>query len=76
VWPVWRSRVSCARTWTDQLRDLIVTAPESLRGELSSLSTSERVAHAARFPTADQEEPVRGIKRRRVLLWRSADVPR
>ena len=42
-----------------QIRDLIVTAPEELRSELGSLSTSARVARCAGFrPAGDPSDPL------------------
>lgn len=46
-----------------QLRDIIVTAPDVLRGILESFSTAERVARCTRFhhrgDLADRQEPAR-----------------
>ncbi len=41
----------------NQLRDLIVTAPEQLRGKLASLTAEQRVTAAARFRPGDLADP-------------------
>jgi transposase len=46
----------------NQLRDLIVTAPEQLRGRLAGLPTAQRVALAARFRPGDLTVPAEGTK--------------
>jgi len=46
-----------------QIRDLIVTAPDPLRGALGALSTAQRVARCARFQrSGDIADPVVGTK--------------
>ncbi len=46
-----------------QIRDLVVTAPEVLRGVLGTLTTAQRVARCARFQcTSDMGDPVAGTK--------------
>lgn len=44
----------------NQLRDLVVTAPEGLRGRLRGLATKQRVAVAADFQPADLADPTAG----------------
>ncbi len=59
-----------------QIRDLIVTAPDQLRGALNPLSTKERVARCARFrvcgdladPTEASRLALRTLARRYVAL--------
>jgi transposase len=46
----------------NQLRDLITTAPERLRAELSHLSTPRRVRAAAAFTCGDAGDPAEGAK--------------
>ena len=46
----------------NQLRDLITTAPERLRAELSHLSTPRRVRAAAAFTCGDAADPAEGAK--------------
>ena len=46
----------------NQLRDLIVTAPEPLRARLQPLSLDKRVAVAARFRWADLSDPLQATK--------------
>jgi transposase len=57
-----RGAVKAATQASNQLRDLIVTAPEPLRAKLVSLSTSARVALAARFRPGDLTDPVGATK--------------
>ena len=59
----------------NQLKDLILTAPEALRAELRPLNTRQRAARAARFrpepgadPTAATKRAMRHIARRWQLL--------
>jgi transposase len=46
----------------NQLRDLIVTAPEQVRGKLAGLATPERAALAARFRPGDLTDPAEATK--------------
>src|SRR5258707_12902666 len=46
----------------NQLRDLIVTAPERVRDTLAGLATAQRVALAARFRPGDLTGPAEGAK--------------
>ncbi|WP_229022777.1 IS110 family transposase [Actinomarinicola tropica] len=46
----------------NQLRDLVVTAPDALRQDLEPLDTPERVERAARFRPANPVHPVEAIK--------------
>ena len=46
----------------NQLRDLIVTAPEQVRDKLAGLTTAQRVALAARFRPGDLTGPAEGAK--------------
>jgi len=46
----------------NQLRDLIVTAPEQLRGKLAGLATAQRVALAARFRPGDLACPAEATR--------------
>ncbi len=46
----------------NQIRDLINTAPESLRRQLEPLSTPQRVQRCARFRPADPTEPAEATK--------------
>ena len=46
----------------NQLRDLITTAPERLRAQLSHLSTPRRVRAAAAFTCGDAADPAEGAK--------------
>lgn len=65
-----RSAVKSSTQAANQLRDLIVTGPEALRGELIALSTSERVAWAARFRVKDRPEPLRATMQAMASLAR------
>jgi len=65
-----RSAAKASTQAANQLRDLIVTGPESLRAELGALSTSERVARAARFRIRDRAQPLEGIKNAMAYLAR------
>jgi transposase len=47
----------------NQIRDLIVTAPEELRTRLGHLDTGERVTVCARFRLAPSTEPVEATRR-------------
>jgi transposase len=46
----------------NQLRDLVVTAPEQLRARLRPLPTAERVALAARFRPGSLRDPLEATK--------------
>lgn len=46
----------------NQLRDLVVCAPDSLRRELEALDTPARVERAARFRPGDLADPTEGTK--------------
>lgn len=62
--------VKAATQAANQLRDLIITAPEPLRAKLISLSTSARVALAARFRAGDRPDPIGATKRAMASLAR------
>ena len=47
---------------SNQVRDLIVTAPEQLRSELESLTTAQRVHRCARFRPGDVADPAQAAK--------------
>ncbi|WP_423919580.1 IS110 family transposase [Candidatus Poriferisodalis sp.] len=51
-----RTRVS------NQIRDLVVTAPDRLRSALEPLTTAQRVARCARFRPGDPAEPAEAAK--------------
>ena len=51
-----RTRIS------NQIRDLLVTAPDSLREALEPLDTDQRVARAARFRCVNSSDPAETIK--------------
>lgn len=56
------ARESCTRV-ANQIRDLIVTAPEELRAALSPLATAERAARCAHFDIAgDAAEALAGTR--------------
>lgn len=65
-----RSAVKASTQAANQLRDLIFTAPGSLRDELGPLTTSERVARAARYQAGDRAEPLKGTRRAMAILAR------
>lgn len=46
----------------NQIRDLLVTAPDQLREALEPLDTDERVARAARFRCGDSSDPAEATK--------------
>ncbi len=46
----------------NQIRDLLVTAPDQLREALEPLDTDERVARAARFRGGDSSDPAEATK--------------
>jgi transposase len=57
-----RGAIKARTQAANQLRDLIVTAPEQLREKLAGLATSERVTLAARFRPSDLTSPAEGAK--------------
>jgi transposase len=57
-----RGAVKASSQAANQLRDLIVTAPEPLRARLSPLPTGERVALAARFRPGELSDPGEAAK--------------
>jgi len=65
-----RGAVKAATQAGNQLRDLIVTAPEPLRAKLVSLSTSARVARAARFRPGELTDPIAATKQAMASLAR------
>jgi transposase len=65
-----RSAVKAATQAGNQLRDLIVTAPEPLRAKLSPLSTSARMALAARLRPGDLTDPAEATKQALASLAR------
>jgi transposase len=47
----------------NQIRDLVVTAPDGLRGELGALDSAERAERVARFRiSGDPAEPLEGLR--------------
>lgn len=59
-----RSSALKARTQAaDQIRDLVVTAAEPLRGELRGLSTTKRVPRCARFRVTQNADPHEATRR-------------
>ncbi len=52
-----RGAVKARTQAANQLRDLIVTAPEALREELAGVPTAQRAEHAARFRPGDLTGP-------------------
>ncbi len=57
-----RSAIKARTQAANQTRDLIITAPDQLRGRLRALSTRERVDACARFRPAEVTEPVGATK--------------
>jgi len=57
-----RGAVKASTQAANQLRDLIVTAPEQLRAKLSPLSSARRLALAARFRPGDLSDPCEATK--------------
>lgn len=57
-----RGAVKAATQAGNQLRDLVITAPEPLRATLVSLSTDARVTLAARFRHGALTDPIAAIK--------------
>lgn len=47
---------------SNQIRDLVLTAPEQLRSELGPLSTAQRVQRCARFRPGDPADPAQAAK--------------
>lgn len=67
-----RSAVHAKTKAANQIRDLIVTAPDDIRAELSGLTTEQRVRHAARWrPTAavDARTATRAAIHRLAKRW-------
>ncbi len=60
-----------ARTQTAlQIRDLVLTAPDTLRTQLRSLETPQRAERCARFRCGDPSDPIQAIKRALRILGR------
>lgn len=60
-----------ARTQTGlQIRDLILTAPDTLRAQLQPLPTPERAERCARFRCGDPGNPLQALKRALRILGR------
>lgn len=57
-----RGAVKARTQAANQLRDLIVSAPEALRGRLGPLSTDKRVEVAARFRPGELTDPTEATK--------------
>ena len=57
-----RSAIKARTQAANQIRDLIVTAPDRLRSRLRDLDTDDRVAVCARFRTADVADPGEATK--------------
>jgi transposase len=57
-----RGAVKASTQAANQLRDLIVTAPEQLRAQLSPLSSAQRLAVAARFRPGELSDPREATK--------------
>jgi transposase len=57
-----RGAVKASTQAANQLRDLLVTAPEELRARLAPLATEKRVALAARFRPGDLRDPAEATK--------------
>ena len=57
-----RSAVKARTQTANQIRDLIVTAPDQLRSRLRSLDTDQRVASCSRFRTGDVTDPGEATK--------------
>jgi transposase len=58
-----RGAVKARTQAANQMRDLLLTAPEALRAALAGLSTEARAQRAARFRPGDLAGPLRGSKR-------------
>lgn len=65
-----RGAVKAATQAGNQLRDLVITAPEPLRATLISLSTTARVVRAARFRPGDLSDPIEATKQAMASLAR------
>jgi transposase len=57
-----RGAVKAATAALNQLKDLVVTAPDELRARLSGLSNAERAELAARFRVRSLDDPVEATK--------------
>jgi transposase len=57
-----RSAIKARTQAANQIRDLIVTAPDQLRSRLRNLDTDQRVALCARFRTGDPTDPGEATK--------------
>jgi transposase len=57
-----RGAVKASTQAANQLRDLVVTAPEQLRAKLGPRATGERVALAARFRSGELQDPGEATK--------------
>lgn len=57
-----RSAVKARTQAANQIRDLIVTAPDQLRSRLRNLGTDQRVAVCARLRAADTTDPAQATK--------------
>ncbi len=57
-----RGAVKARTQASNQLRDLIVTAPEPLRARLAGLAAPQRIALAARFRPGDLTSPAEGAR--------------
>ena len=57
-----RSAIKARTQAANQIRDLIVTAPDQLRSRLRNLDTDQRVAVCARFRTGDITDPAEATK--------------
>lgn len=57
-----RSAVKARTQAANQIRDLIVTAPDQLRSRLRNLGTDQRVAVCSRLRTADTTDPAQATK--------------
>jgi transposase len=57
-----RSAIKARTQAANQIRDLIVTAPDQLRSRLRNLDTDKRVAACARFRTGEVTDPAEATK--------------
>lgn len=70
-----RSAMKARTQAANQIRDLIVTAPEELRSRLGHLDTDQRVSLCARFRPGAPAEPVEATRRSlRCLARRHVDL--
>ena len=70
-----RSAVKARTQAANQIRDLIVTAPQELRARLGHLDTDQRVAVCSRFRPAAATDPVEATRRSlRCLARRHVDL--